>query len=402
MLLVSAALAQEASPLADAEKKMASKDYAGALAEYDKAIEKTPDDVRAHAGRAVALQALGRLDEAIAGMTKAIGISPQPDSRLYYVRAQMQTAKGDLAAAYADYSKATEIAPGEGAPYRERASIQRRQYDYEGALKDYAKAAELNPKDLTALDGLGNVKESLRDYQGAIEAYTALVYAVPQHPAPFTERGDVKLALGDDKGAIDDFDAAIYNDAKYGHAYVSRARAKRALGKVKEAEADAATAAEESPDAATFADLGRYYLDTGRAKEAAEFCAKAVGMDPEMQDYTRFFLFLARAQLGERDAAAAELKAFADGRKKKDDWYSKVAAFLTGQMNEDTFLAAAKTDNPNRTREQECEASWYAGAMRLVAGDAAGAKPLLEKCVATDVRNFMEYESAKMALAAMK
>jgi lipoprotein NlpI len=71
-------------------------------------------------------------------------------------------------------------------------------------------------------------------------------------------------------------------------------------------------------------------------------------------------------------------------------------------MKEEALLAAAKSDNEHQAREQECEAGWYAGAMRLLDGDAAGAKPLLERSVATDVRNFIEYGSAKMALAAMR
>ena len=71
-------------------------------------------------------------------------------------------------------------------------------------------------------------------------------------------------------------------------------------------------------------------------------------------------------------------------------------------MKEEAFVASAKAENANVAREQECEAAWYAAAVRLLDGDAAGAKPLLDRCIATDVRNFIEYGSAQAALAAMK
>jgi len=72
---------------------------------------------------------------------------------------------------------------------------------------------------------------------------------------------------------------------------------------------------EEVPDrvevddgAYTYDARGRYYFDTGRPKEAAADLAKAVAKETRDGDYTRFFLFLARARNGERAAAAAELE----------------------------------------------------------------------------------------------
>jgi len=399
-LLATAAFAHDDDlSLAEAEKKMRAGDYAGALEEYDHAIEHDPNVAKAHAGRAAALYSLGRRDEAFASISRAIEL--EPDARSYQIRGRMQIARQDLPAAVADFTKALEIAPEDGDLYRERASARRRQCDYAGALADYTKALEVNARDLTALDGRGHMKEALHDYEGAIEDYTTLVYAAPRAPEPFSMRGDVKQVLGRYREAVDDYDAAIYNNPRDAHSYISRARAKLALGDKEGAESDAAEACKPPENAQAFAERGRYYFDTGRPKEAVADLAKAVQMDAKGQDYTRFYLFLARAKLGERETAAAELKAFAASRKEKGDWYAKVVALLTGGMKEDALLAAAKDDNPNRTREQECEASWYSAAVRLLDGDAAGAKPLLAQCIATDVRNFIEYTSAKAALAAM-
>jgi len=402
LLVAPLAFAQDSS-LAEAQKKMQAEDYEGALAAFDKAIEEAPDNAAAYAGRSGALSALNRLDDALKSINRAIEL--KPEGRYYYIRGYIQVAREDQAAALADFTKGIEVAPEMGGLYHARADLLFDQHDYAGAAKDYKKAYDLEPRDLGALQALGQTKESMRDFEGALAVFTDLTYARPRYPQPFELRGEVKLETGDYQGAVDDFDAAIYNeeggDDRSGFYYVYRARAKLGLGQAKAADADVRKAVEVDDSARTYDACGRYYFDTGRPKEAAADLAKAVEKDKSDDDYSRFFLFLARARNGERAAAAAELKAYADGREKKDDWYAKIAAFLTGQMKEEAFLAAAKTENANLTREQECESSWYAAAVRLLDGDTAGAKPLLERCVATDVRNFIEYESAKMALAAL-
>jgi tetratricopeptide (TPR) repeat protein len=402
LLLAAAAAWGQGASHESAEKKLEARDFAGALAEYEKLIEGAPGDARAHIGRAQALSALDRVDDAIKGLDRATEAVPT-DARIPYMRGLMRMRKQELDAAIADFGRAIDLNPKDGRFYRWRGDVRSLKHDYLAAHGDYDKAYEINARDLTALEKRAAMKEALRDSKGTIEDYTLLTEAAPRHPRPFQLRGFAKLQTGDFRGAIDDFDGAIYNDEKAAPAYVGRARARWALGQKEAADADAAKAVEVDPVANTFSDRGRYYFDTGRSKEAALDLKKAIEMDStDPDDYTRFVLFLARARNGERAAAAAERKAVADGREEKDDWYAKVAAFLSGQTKEADFLASAKGENANHARELECEACWYAGAVRLLDGDAAGAKPLFERCVATDVRNFIEYGSAQATLAGLK
>jgi tetratricopeptide (TPR) repeat protein len=391
-LLAAAALAQDA-----AEEKMKAKDYEGALAEYDKAIAAAPEDVGPHRGRARALRLLGRYEEATKAYDRAIALAKAPDADLFFERGLARWGLEDHAAAAADLSRAIEIKPSP-LLLRVRSDLKRQQYDYEGALADLDRALELGATDLTSLERRGLVKESLRDFAGAMEDYSRLADLAPTHPRPYSLRAAVKLSSGDYEGAIGDYDGAVYNDETDGHAYIGRARARYALGQKEAADADAAKAVEVAPDAGVHFDRGRYYYDTGRAKEAVADLAKSVELDPTGREYARLALFLARAQVGERKAAAEELKAYAAGREEKEDWFSKVAALLCGDMPEESFLAAAKDENKHRTREQECEAFWYAGAVRRLDGDAAKAKEYFERCVATDIRNFIEHDAAQCAL----
>lgn len=397
LLLVAAAWGQDAW-LTEAERKMSAGDYAGLVAACDKAIEGTPADPRAHAGRARGLLELGRYDEAFASIQRAIELAPKADAIYLHTRAVIRVARGDEAGALSDIKQALEVDPARGGLYLARGNISFGKHEYEAALRDYSKALELGT--LEALMARASTRAALGDWKGAIEDYTRLADVDSSYPFPVCLRGDVRAMLGDWKGAIADYDAVIARK-KHAPSYLGRASARFALGDREAADADAAKAVETCPCVECFATRGKYYYDTGRPREAAADLAKAVQMGPEWQEYTRLFLFLARARLGEREEAGAALLDFAADRA-KDDWYAKVAAFLCGALKEEELLAAAKAENQHRARELECEACWYAGAVRLLDGDAAGAKVLFERCVATDARTFKEYGSARMALAAMK
>jgi lipoprotein NlpI len=72
--------------------------------------------------------------------------------------------------------------------------------------------------------------------------------------------------------------------------------------------------------------------------------------------------------------------------------------FLCEEMDEKTFLTAAKDATPFKTNERRCEAFFYAGSLREMAGDEDGARQLFRKCVETNVRSFIEYQSASLRL----
>ncbi|MFQ5474121.1 MAG: hypothetical protein ACE5FA_14725, partial [Dehalococcoidia bacterium] len=72
--------------------------------------------------------------------------------------------------------------------------------------------------------------------------------------------------------------------------------------------------------------------------------------------------------------------------------------FLTGAIGEKAFLGSAKGDTPKQTREQECEAYFYAGTLRDIAGDEAKALEYFKACVETGVSNYIEYETSSTIL----
>ncbi|MFI5402288.1 MAG: tetratricopeptide repeat protein [Planctomycetota bacterium] len=400
-LLASAALAQDMW-LAEAEGKMEAGDYGGAAEAYGKAIEGAPGDARGYAGRARALQRLRRHADAVKDASKAIELAPKPDARSHAVRAFSYCMLLEYDKAIADCDRSIEIAPSSFA-CRVRGDASHGKREEKDALSDYTRALFLDATDATALHRRGEVKQALRDFAGAIEDFTQLVALVPDSAVPSTMRGRARMYVRDYEGALRDFAEALGKEGEQprGAIHAARARALWALGRKEEADEEAARADEAPSPAETLAEVGRYYLDTGRAKEATASFQRAVTADPAGQDYTRLYLFLARARLGERPLAAGELKAYTDRRAGRDDWYSRVAGFLCGAVKEEDLFAAAASKNPQLALEQECEACWYAGAVRLLDRDNVGALLLFERCYVTEVRTFIEWESARMALAAM-
>ena len=100
-------------------------------------------------------------------------------------------------------------------------------------------------------------------------------------------------------------------------------------------------------------------------------------------------------QLGQYQRTWEEFEA------KKDDpdpWYTQVVKFLCGDITEKEFLDSARAETPKKTSERRCEAFFYAGAMREVAGQPKEARKLYLECARTGVRNFIEYETARIGL----
>jgi len=145
-----------------------------------------------------------------------------------------------------------------------------------------------------------------------------------------------------------------------------------------------------------------YYNAQDFTNALADF-KKAWQLKSQTPDYSHYRAWLIRARWGEAPAATQELATYLQYRTngKPGDWSSTVGRFLAGQISEDDFLKAAENPNAQTGREQRCEAWFYAGTKRLIAGDTATAADDFKKCLATGVVSFEEYTSAEAELKRM-
>jgi tetratricopeptide (TPR) repeat protein len=166
-------LAQELS-----RYKTAESDYTQAIAAYDAALARAPDDVDAHNNKGLALQRLGKLRAALS---------------------DHKGAKEAYTQAVAAYDAALQLAP-----------------DYVAAHHNKGIALSL----------LGELRSALSDHTGAEEAYTQAIAAcdaalqrAPDFVMAHNNKGNAFLGLGELQAALNDHTSAQANYGKAIHAY---------------------------------------------------------------------------------------------------------------------------------------------------------------------------------------
>jgi lipoprotein NlpI len=222
--------------------------------------------------------------------------------------------------------------------------------------------------------------------------------------APYRDRGLARKAKGDLDGAIVDYTLALELKPNDAVAYRDRGLARKAKGDLDGATTDYAKAIEANPkyDWAYY-DRGCLHYDARDFTNALVDYRKVVELN-RTNDYARFRVCMSRGRLGEMEAAAKDLQEYLSGRVygKMEDWVSKIGQFLAGQLGDPEFLAAAKNADPKKEAGQLCEAYFYAGTKRLLAGDNATATDYFQKSIATDMKDYYEYASAVAELKFLK
>ena len=242
------------------------------------------------------------------------------------------------------------------------------------------------------------------DFTKAIAEFSKTIEVRPDDAAAYRFRALAKRAKGDLDGAIADLSKAIELEPSELAAYVGRGSAMRAKGDLDGAIADYTQAIRLNPKlTAAYDDRGYSLYDSRAFTNALIDFRKAVELGTT-NEYALFRIWLIRARAGEGEPATAELEAYLDSRasNKPDQWVPKIGHFLTGQLGEAEFLAAAKSADPKTEAGQLCEAYFYAGSKYLFAGDTASASNYFQKSIATDKTNYMEYGSSAAELQWLK
>ena len=128
--------------LASAMLKYQSRDYPGAITDYDQAIKLNPTDALAYSHRGAAYYRIKQKSQSIEDYTSAIALDPSL-SIAYYRRGFMHYVTKDYLSAIADYNKAIELNPTDALAYSNRGYAYRELYGEEEATLDLRFAAKL-------------------------------------------------------------------------------------------------------------------------------------------------------------------------------------------------------------------------------------------------------------------
>jgi len=205
------------------------------------------------------------------------------------------------------------------------------------------------------LDYIGRHDEAIADYTAALKLRSkASIYA---------DRGIAYFSKGDDEHALADFGEAIKLDANSSEAYMGRGRLRFARGNFTASVPDFQAAARLKPT----------------------------------DHYAALWLYMAHLRAGESGAPELAKQATTLNL---DTWPGPVVLLFLGQLSADKI-----TPDPDPVPLQEmgnlCEAQFYKGEYHLIHGDRAQAATAFQAAVDTGVVEFIEYQQARIELAAL-
>jgi lipoprotein NlpI len=320
-------------------------------------------------------------------------------------RAMQKWRQRDLPGAGAELTQAIEQEPELTPAWLFRAQVRTAMDDFDGGIADCDAVLAREPDNATAYLRRGYVKQAKGEVDAALADFTRAAELAPNAPPPLDAIAALRRIKGEFDEAFFDYCVAIDLEPQRGQRYGWRAIVSLDRGQVSAAMADYDRAVELDPgNYATYVMRGLAYFRLRDWSGALHDYLKAGELGGDLVDYPRLYVWMIRVRLGDRAGADRELAAFADKRGRTPDkpWFEKIGAFMLGRVTEEQLLQAAISPLPNRDRDQHCEAWFYAGMKRLFAGERAIAADYFRRCVATDVRGFVEYDLAKVELKWLK
>jgi tetratricopeptide (TPR) repeat protein len=190
---------------------------AGALEDFNRALEIKPDFVDAYILRAAVLASYrqdkeflakgGFYEKAAADFQKAVDLNPKR-AETYISRARylhFDLLRRDLKNGLADLAKALELNPRSAAALILRARFNFRKDTFEEAIADTTAAIKLEPRNAFAYKLRGDAYAELKNYEQAIASYTAAIRIEPNYLFARRERSFAYKQIGKfDEAAADE------------------------------------------------------------------------------------------------------------------------------------------------------------------------------------------------------
>jgi tetratricopeptide (TPR) repeat protein/V8-like Glu-specific endopeptidase len=377
-------------------------DYDGAIADYTQAIKANPKSAELLLRRGLWRAAADDTDGAIADYTAALALDPGYPaallSRSQSYSDRNDAGKRDLDMAIEDLSALLKRFPESAELALNRAYMLTRDRRFPEAIADYDHVIKLRPKSTIALRARGNAYAELKQFAHATKDYDAAVDLEPDLPGSYIARGNYRSQIGDDAAAIADFDKAIALLPSASEAYSGRAYVLMQQGELKKAI--------QSFDQALRYDEKASYVLGGRASayqimgdydSALRDYAKAVELEPG-EPFIKLLHYVAKLRAGKVDEAKKDFAAFADDPR-YEDWPRTLARYFAGEIDAAAVVKRAAEGNAFEQQAQGFDRDFYLGQAAIAAGRNAEAEKYLKGVIATEDRQYIEYNIAAADLA---
>lgn len=154
------------------------------------AIATSPDDAEAYCHRGVALDALGRCEEAVLCYHEALSRKPDFMQALFNL-GNSCISLGKLDKARFCYEQVIELVPNFVPAYLALGEIFKTRRDFEKARSCYQRAADIDPACADAFQGIAEVCQAEERYEEAIAAYKSTLAIVPDRVSALNMLGAV-------------------------------------------------------------------------------------------------------------------------------------------------------------------------------------------------------------------
>lgn len=234
------------------------------------------------------------------------------------------------------------------------------------------------------------------DLDRAIADLDAAAVLRPDSIEIYRQRSSYRLEKGEQSGGLADLAYTLTLQPDFVPGYVDRAWVKLSLG-------DKAGAAGDFSKAITIQDQPRLHLGRGVVAYVAGDDAQAVadfktviGASPRAP-YAVLWLALTQKRHPTDDGGALDAGLAALDL---EQWPGPVVRFVRGEISAADLATAAGDPDPKTAGKQDCEVSFYSGALALIAGDATTSKAGLEHAVSVCSSDNIEFHAAQALLAA--
>lgn len=180
-----------------------------ALQAYDRSIQLKPDDAKTYYNRGLTLKALGRLQEAVQSYEKAIQLQPDFAQAYYNLGIALQQLE-QLELAAASFTMAIRLKPDFAEAYINRGNAEINIGALEHAVKSYEQAIRLKPDCAEVYLCRANALRELGQLQEALSSCDQAIQLKADFAGAYQARGDAHRALGQLQAAIQSYEQAIH------------------------------------------------------------------------------------------------------------------------------------------------------------------------------------------------
>jgi lipoprotein NlpI len=350
----------------------------------------------------------------------------EPRSNTLYQRALAHLAMKNAALAQRDQARAK---PDPAAAQQQ--TLAAAQHEAQ-AIADYQEAIRVTPTHLGARVGLADLLAAAGKNAEAMNAYNDAVKAFPNLPLVYNNRGMFQQAAGKLDAAILDFTKALELDGQFAVALTNRGFVMMNQGRFEEAEndfteslkidaaqpmvislragsklsrGDVAAAIQDyqevlkwdTKNAVGHAELGFALFFGGKTQEALAEFDQAAELDKTLR-FLHPWRYLAMLALGQKQQADAKFAADLAIPAAKREWGDVLLSYLADKIVEKEVRDVLSKTDPKAKDAQTCEAEFFIGQRKLLAGQADAAKSHFAAALKTKSTQLSAYRGAKFAL----